>query len=689
MVIPSRNAERVALAGTVVSAVFGALLFVVATLGNSMAARAEGAHLLIGVLVWGITFLHLRARRLAVEERVAIEEAERVRAGVTQARLFEGDALSGALAQARLAEMEKYGVSITSVLVIGAQLLVAALFLYALAFWTTAPGIAAMLGANPAEGLSRAVLCGFLAAGTGFFAFALGTYASGMAQDPKYRLLRAGAGYLLGNALCLALLAAAFGLGYLQWTTGERILCWIIPAGLGVLGIEMLVNFVLDFYRPRTAGVEMRPVYDSRLTGLMAEPQGLFHTFAQTMDYQFGFNVSETWFFRFLEKAIAPLLVFQFLVFYLLTCVVVVQPGTVVVIERWGRPIGVDSLPALADDAAWDRLAAPVEPGLCLKWPWPIETARRVNRDMVQDIYLGSPQKAQAEIRAEARRDSMDPNRQLVSWDVEHIKDEFKYIMPVDASREAGNIGSAGTADAEKGAPKTPDCMFVSGRVQVQYVVGRGEPGSARRSGDVYRYLYRHGDPKALMITLAEHEVTGFLAGSDFWHLIIDGTKAVEKELHARIQKAADEAGLGVRIVFVGVADMHPPVGEVGKSYQEVVAADEERQAAINTARGEERKILGRVSGSAHTLQQDATAFAAQRKLVSAAEAERFSQQLGAYNAAPEAFREREILSAMESGLAKTRLVIRPQGIVTVIDDKQDLTAASIGKTLAEEAAKQ
>ena len=45
-----------------------------------------------------------------------------------------------------------------------------------------------------------------------------------------------------------------------------------------------------------------RVLYESRLVGLLGQPESLFTTAAHALDYQFGFKVSDTWFFQFLQK---------------------------------------------------------------------------------------------------------------------------------------------------------------------------------------------------------------------------------------------------------------------------------------------------------------------------------------------------------------------------------------------------
>ena len=78
-----------------------------------------------------------------------------------------------------------------------------------------------------------------------------------------------------------------------------RALCGL----LGLMAVETLITLLLEIYRPRVKGKVERPLYDSRLVGLLGQPEGLFTTAAQALDYQFGFKVSETWFFRLFEKA--------------------------------------------------------------------------------------------------------------------------------------------------------------------------------------------------------------------------------------------------------------------------------------------------------------------------------------------------------------------------------------------------
>ncbi len=121
---------------------------------------------------------------------------------------------------------------------------------------------------------------------------------------------------------------------------------------------------MLDIYRPRLKDQYSRAAFDSRLLGVINEPGGIFRTAATAIDYQFGFKVSQTWFYKLLEKAIVPLILFAGAAVYLLSCIVVVAPNEEAIIEHFGNP---------RDQAGKVRL---IGPGLTFKRPWPVDIAQ-------------------------------------------------------------------------------------------------------------------------------------------------------------------------------------------------------------------------------------------------------------------------------------------------------------------------
>ena len=153
------------------------------------------------------------------------------------------------------------------------------------------------------------------------------------------------------------------------------------------------------------------------------------------------------------------------------------------------------------------------------------------------------------------------------------------------------------------------------------------------------------------------------------------GRDRIGRKLKARIQKQADNHNIGVAIRHVAVENIHPPV-QVGAAYEEVIKAEEDREARILDARAEEQDIIPRAREDARIMIIRAEAYKTRRQLVSKAETERFLNQLKAYNAAPEVHMMRKYLSALEEGLTNTRKFVIPHhpDTVVIIETEQAIT---------------
>src|SRR5258708_26492622 len=157
--------------------------------------------------------------------------------------------------------------------------------------------------------------------------FLLGKFSATIARLQDQRLLRPGGGHLLLSAyLCffVALDIVAVQAGY---SRTDFHVARVLSALLGLVALETLMNLVLELYRPRVKGKIVRPLYESRLVGLLGQPEGLITTAAQALDYQFGFKVSETWFYQFFEQHLAWIIMLQVAVLFLSTTMVFIDPG--------------------------------------------------------------------------------------------------------------------------------------------------------------------------------------------------------------------------------------------------------------------------------------------------------------------------------------------------------------------------
>ncbi|HWI57372.1 MAG TPA: hypothetical protein VNZ22_09110, partial [Bacillota bacterium] len=319
-----RNIQKNGLINLLMLLGVGVAGFAVARYSNSQAGMVSVIYLVLGLLVAAVSWFQMR---LEEGERLEKLELDDLAKGHSGSALFEAKDAEVFPAQRAREQFERFFVPIFTVVLC----LIQAGGAYFMWRW---------LARNNAQvGLKQPMAGLFL-----FFLFALvlfllGRFSATFARLQNQRLLRPGASYLLLNAM----LCAAVGIGIVVVQFGSEkadyFLAYGLCALLALVGIETLGTLVLEIYRPRLKGKVERPLYESRLVGLLGQPEGLITTAAQAIDYQFGFQVSETWFYRFFMRAVAWLLPLQVLALILSTAVVVIEPGEQALLECFGKPV--------------------------------------------------------------------------------------------------------------------------------------------------------------------------------------------------------------------------------------------------------------------------------------------------------------------------------------------------------------
>jgi len=672
MTVSSKRPVHVALVSLILSVVFFGISFFLGRWSGLAAISAAGWLNLSVALIWLVLCLQFYQRALAEQERL---DAGQLSTDQATSTIFQAGSERATLfyvAQRRSQIFEKWFVPIFSALIAAYQI---AMGLYLLNAARTA---------IEAE-IKQPLLCGICMTAIAFVSFLISRYATGMSRQPEWKPLRAGGSSLLGVAVLCFTLAVALALAYLfNFYAFANVMALVIPALLVVLGAETALNLVLDIYRPRLKGRYSRSAFDSRLLGIINEPGGILRSAADAIDYQFGFKVSQTWFYKLLEQAIVPLVLFAGVTLYLLSCVVVVGPDEEAIIEHFGNPV---------NDANGVRL---IGPGLAFKWPWPIDIVYKYPTKRISEISIGFIPKVDAAGKVEHKP---------LLWGEAHYAEEYQLLV---ASERTGSESFQGTVPVS----------LVIAAVPVQY-----------RIKDLYAFVYNHNEPQKALESICYRELTRLatsakieaddLAGAEH-SLLGRGRAEAAETLTAGIQKAADAEGLGVEIVLVGLQGIHPPV-EVAADYQKVIGAVQKKEAAILQAEAERNKTLGTLVGSveeANELYQlaakyqqatgasapqdieklgklldvafekakgsifktlrEAQSYAFGKATLAEATGHRFAGQLAAYRAAPEIYAHEQKMTTLEAALAGIRkyVIVADQNDtqVTIIDLQEKLS---------------
>jgi modulator of FtsH protease HflK len=435
--------------------------------------------------------------------------------------------------------------------------------------------------------------------------FILGRFSVTLVRLEKQRLLQPIASQVLTNGYLCAIVAVTMGLVYFGVERLDLYVARALALLLGIVAVETLLTLLLEIYRPRVKGREVRLLYDSRVVGLLSQPESLFTTAAHALDYQFGFKVSDTWFFQFLQRAFAWIVIGQFAFLLLSTTFVVIETGEQALLERFGKPV--------ADRAILD-------PGWHFKWPWPIDKVHRYHTEQVQTFSVG------------LEHDEENEKQQTVLWTVSHAKEEFNLLV---ASRDTTT-----NIDAAK---KSPPVNLLSVSIPVQFQIT-----------NLTAWAYNNTEPDHLLEKIATREVVLYLVNADLNEIMSSGRGAASEALRERIQSAADQRQLGARIIFVGLQDIHPPIA-VAAQYEKVVGARQSAEAKVNSAHAHAIRTNALAGSLAYRTVLNADAEGTRTKSIGLARAASFTNQLPAYRAAPGIYTERAYLDTLARNGANVR----------------------------------
>lgn len=585
--------------------------FAVTAFAGSLAGQAASVFLGLGVLVTLVSWFQMRLEVNEQLEKLELDELARSRG---ESLFAAKDAGSFPARNAR-EQFEKYFLPGFTVLL----LLLQAGGAWLVWYWS---------GKNPTalkEVSATATLSLFAIFALLLFLF--GRFSVTMAQLENHRLLRPGASFLLAGAYVCA--ATALGVAGVEAKYPDADL-WVargLCALLALLAVENLLTLLLELYRPRVKGKVVRPLYDSRLAGLLAQPESLFTTAAQTLDYQFGFKVSETWFFRACKQNLPVLLLVQFSVLLLSTTVFFVDAGEQAVREHFGQKAGIYG------------------PGAHMKLPWPADRVYRFRTDQIQSFAVGYTPDEQSEAA------------NLVLWTVPHAKEENFLV----GNRASATVAETRTNDAA--ADKPVGLITVS--IPVQYQITNIED-----------WVYHTATPEDFLASLATREVVHYLAGSDLNDVLSHGRLEAASALRERIQAAANARRLGAKIVFVGLQDIHPPTkSDVAKTYENVVGAGQTRLKKILEAEADAIRTNTMSDAQAFAVTNLADANRVRVVTAAYARAALFTNQIPAYEAAPSVYRERLYLQNFAAATRNARkyilLVTNTQDVIIFdLEDK-------------------
>jgi len=654
-----RRAASVSLLGFALQLAMGLALLVYAVIGKDPAAMTAAMFALLGLVVWlslAIVFDQHRRERLE-----ALEAASIAAQGARAASVFgeAGDELL--VAAKRLQWMHR-------ILLPSISLILAAA-LIGLGLWQLGKGREFF---NLARYIEPAVVPGWritIGAAVAIVGFLFARFVAGMAKQPVWSNLRAGAAFAVGTALVGAAIAIGHAIDY----RGTNSVAWAMQIAVAVtmivIGAEIVLNFLLGIYRPRRPGDVPRPAMDSRILGFAAAPDRIAESIGGALNYQFGFDVTGSWFYQLLSRSFATLIVVGVLVLWSLTCIAVVQPNEQALRIRFGRNVTQERA---------------LQPGPYLKLPWPFERIERYPTESLRRIDLGG---------------EAPTITTAILWTNDHKSVERMFIVQPEAvERVAGQVTAR-------------DRSLIAAEIPLFYTVS-----------DLVKFnsIAVPQDREKVLKSEGQREIMRYMATRSADELLGYGSAAVGVELQRRLTERFKE--YGVNIMSVGIKGVHPP-RETAEKFQEVVSAGQRREAAIENGMKEAEQMLieaagsleqasqivnainrleqledpaakavleaeiadlmSKAGGAAAIALQDARRERWEKHMDARSRAEQHNGEIAQYEAAPSVYIARKYFDALRQLMADKRVyIVSDAG--TGLEVRVDLNDAAIGGNLFE-----
>lgn len=179
---------------------------------------------------------------------------------------------------------------------------------------------------------------------------------------------------------------------------------------------------------------------------------------------------------------------------------------------------------------------------------------------------------------------------------------------------------------------------------------------------DPRKFLFQAQNPRQNIRDVSEAIMRRVVGDRTVNEILTTGRVEIASEAQRLTQEVLDKYDLGIRVITIKLQDVNPPE-LVKPSFNEVNAAKQEQEKAINMAEEAYNKVIPEARGKAEETLSQAEGYASAIVNRSKGDAERFLLTLKEYRLAPDVTRKRIYLETMEELMGRFNRL-------TIVDDK-------------------
>ena len=197
---------------------------------------------------------------------------------------------------------------------------------------------------------------------------------------------------------------------------------------------------------------------------------------------------------------------------------------------------------------------------------------------------------------------------------------------------------------------------------------------------DPRKFLFQAQNPQQNIRDVSEAIMRRVVGDRTVNETLTTGRVEIASEAHRLTQEVLDKYDLGIRVVTIKLQDVNPPE-LVKPSFNEVNAAKQEQEQAINMAESSYNKVIPEARGKAEETLSKAEGYATAVVNRAKGDADRFLLTLKEYRNDPEITRKRMYIETMEElyGLFNKLTIVddKVKGVLPIFSGSQKLQEAT------------
>ena len=542
-----QKASTTAVTGLLLQLAIATTLLVFGLVAGSSAFVFASLYVAIGCLLWiGLIVLFYQQKMQTLEE---LEETEL--AGVSGSSMFDSGTDQIRPAANRLKLLHKWIMPALSIFVTISLVVIGILIVRFLGRTEHQDDLQqTVILQSQYIGWALAVAMGFA-----LVSFIYSRFVAGMANVSAWTNLRGGSAWMVGNTIIL--LALSVGLLFRFFDNDQVLLtvCWGIPIFMFAVAGEIVVNFILNLYRPRLHGESPRPAFDSKTLSMLASPDSLVRSINEAINYQFGFDITSSWGYQLMLRSAAWLLVLGVVVLLAMSSMIVVEPTQQAVRVRQG---------ALISDVYL--------PGVMFKLPWPIERADIYDVTRIRELDITFKWKEE---------------RNVILWTDDYNKNAVVMPKPfiVNETIEVSDVS------------KEDVLSLIDVRAVLKYRIAQGGLLDWIQFGskDIDRRS-RLTQREMTLLAFSQNTLTTLFQNLALNDIIGDDRGSLSTVVRTKLQASLDAQNSGVEIISVDLPLVAPARGAAG-SFEELSVAIQSEELLVTAATGNAQSILTSTAG--------------------------------------------------------------------------------------------